>query len=231
MTKEKPLIGFTSSTNHYDLLHKFTRFAIWLAGGRAVRLHSKKPNYDLELDGLVVSGGTDLHPSRFRETAKPKYIYDEKRDELEFAWIDKADKADIPILAICRGAQVLNVARGGSLHMNVAKVYEKAKYPGSLIARVFYRKTMHIADETLLRSVLKTDKCDVNSMHVQSVDRLGDNLVISGQEKNGVVQGIEDPYKKFVLGVQFHPEVLIYQKRFRNLFSFFIECTKMRRSH
>ena len=74
--------------------------------------------------------------------------------------------------------------------------------------------------------LLNCSKCRVNSIHTQAVDKLGDNLTITGQEKNGVVQAIEDMDKPFFLGVQFHPEYLIYKRSFRNIFKKLVICTK-----
>jgi len=222
----KPKIGYTTRNFFPDVLHLAIDLAIRLAGGKPVRLYPKEPGYDQAIDGLVIGGGTDLYPALYETDPKPDYQYDQARDEMEMHWLDKAEQKNLPILGICRGAQMMNVRRGGSLHVDVSKVYEDAKYPSHLLANIFFRKTIFLEQDTLLQRLLKTRQTRVNSMHKQAIDRLGNNLVISAKEKNGIVQAIEDPARDFFIGVQFHPEVLIYQSRFRKLFQRLIETAK-----
>lgn len=222
----KPVIGFTTTCKQFVLLHFLVRVSIWLAGGKAVRLSSKNPKYDRELDGLIICGGTDVFQKGPDFLPKEGYSYDRPRDALELNWLAWTEKNQIPVLGICRGAQIMNAYRGGTLHMDVSKAYEGAKYPTSFFARVCYRKTMQVHEDTLLATLIGHGPARVNSMHQQSVDKMGDGLIQSACEDNGVVQAIEDPSKDFYLGVQFHPEALIYQSKYLGIFKKLIAASR-----
>lgn len=226
---QKPLIGYTTKNKAFCWLQWGIHLGIVLAGGRPVRLFPDTPRHDLEIDGLILSGGTDVFPEKFKIDPKKNYFYDHPRDAMEFEWLARAEDKNIAVFGICRGAQLMNVARGGSLHMEVSKVYEKAQYPSGLLANIFYRKTTNVKPETLLSSIVGSGPVKVNSMHTQSVDRLGNNLVVTASEENGVIQGIEDPDRAFYLGVQFHPEVLIYRRRFLGLFKALVKAARQAR--
>jgi putative glutamine amidotransferase len=215
----RPRIGYTTQNYSFDALKWLIALSIWVTGGTPVRLTPNNPRYDEQIDGLVIGGGIDLYPALYNLDPKPNYKYDQARDELEINWLRHAEEQDIPVLGICRGAQLMNVVRGGTLHVDVAKVYENAKYPSSTLSRIFFRKDMNIECGSLLERILKTQRIAVNSMHVQAVDEVGKDLVISAREDNGVVQAVEDPDKAFFLGVQFHPEALIHNKIFRGCFA------------
>ncbi len=227
----RPLIGITKPLGNGKITYVLTLICVWLAGGRGVVLTSSKPKYDLKINGLILSGGKDINPTYYNgKEIKPLYPYDIARDELEFEWFNKAQSDDLPILGICRGAQLINIARKGTLHFDISKAYEKASYPSGLWAKLFFRKPINVKESSLLHSILKTQKTRVNSSHTQSIDQLGENLVITSMEENFVVQSIEDPHKRFLLGVQFHPEYLLYSKIFRNIFKQFIIAVKEKSS-
>lgn len=224
--KSKPRIGYTTQDYSFDALKWLTALCIWLTGGKPIRLHPKKPHFDEGVDGLVIGGGIDLYPALYKHDPKPNYKYDHERDKLEITWLKKAEADNIPVLGICRGAQLINVARGGTLHVDVEKVYENAKYPTNTLARMLFRKDINIECGSLLEKLLKTQRIAVNSMHKQAVDKIGKNLTICAKEDNGVVQAIEDPDRDFFIGVQFHPEALIHQKIFRDMFTTLIEVAR-----
>lgn len=215
----RPKIGYTTHNYFWDALNWLIALSIWVTGGRPVRLCAHNPRYDQKIDGLVVGGGTDLYPALYKLEPKLNYKYDRERDKLEINWFKKAELEDIPVLGICRGAQLMNVMRGGTLHVDVSKVYQNAKYPNNMMAQIFFRKDVNVECGSLLEKLLKTQRIAVNSMHKQAVDRIGDRLIVSAKEDNGVVQAIEDPHKEFFLGVQFHPEALIHLSLFRNMFA------------
>ena len=214
----KPTIGYTTRDGMLNLLQLSICFSIWLAGGRPLRLKPSTPRYDETIDGLVIGGGTDLYPALYEGLPKQNYKYDQARDEMEITWLKKAEQSDVPVLGICRGAQLINIQRGGSLHVDVGKAYEDAQYPSHFLAKVFFRKMIFLESNSVLQKCLGQDKARVNSMHTQAIDRLGESLKVSSKEKNGVVQSIEDASREFFIGVQFHPEVLIYRRRFRRIF-------------
>lgn len=188
-----------------------------------MKLTSGKNYKKTAFDGLIISGGTDVYPGLYGHKNKEHYSYDPSRDEMETYLFKKADKQKIPVLGICRGAQLMNVTRGGTLHADVSKAYAEANYPSHLLARIFYRKRMYIHSGTLLAKLLNRESVRVNSMHKQAVDEVGKGLVASAAENNGVVQCIEDPNHVFMLGVQFHPEYMFLNATFRQLFVALVE--------
>ena len=148
---------------------------------------------------------------------------------MEINWLKRAEKENIPVFGICRGAQLMNVIRGGTLHPDISKVYEEAKYPTSLLAKIFFRKTIVIEPDTLFAKLFGDSPRRVNSMHTQSVKGLGTSLIQSAAENNGVIQAIEDPGREFFLGVQFHPELLLYRQSLRALFAGLVKAARKRR--
>ncbi|MBL4803964.1 MAG: type 1 glutamine amidotransferase [Alphaproteobacteria bacterium] len=220
----RPRIAYTTQNYPYDPLKWLIAFSVFIAGGKPIRVYPENPKHNEKIDGLIIGGGTDVYPPLFKLEPKVQYLYDQPRDTLEIEWLGKAEKENLPVLGICRGAQLINVARGGSLHIDISKVYKNAQYPTKTLAQIFFRKDMNVECGTLLEKILKTQRIAVNSMHSQAVDRVGSGLRICASEDNGVVQAIEDPDKEFFLGVQFHPEALIYKSIFRELFSRFVKA-------
>ena len=223
----KPTIGYTTRDFSIEPLQWLISLAIRFAGGRPVRLKPARDRLgDTRIDGLIIGGGTDLYPDLYKGKAKDFYHYDKPRDEMEIRWLEYAEDHNIPVLGICRGAQMMNVFHGGSLHLDFTKVYEGSKYHSGLLAQIFYRKGVTIKDGSLLHRIIGANKARVNSMHSQAIDALGQGLEISAAEDNGVVQGIELPDKDFYLGVQFHPEAMIYKDRYRRIFERLVQAAR-----
>jgi putative glutamine amidotransferase len=187
----------------------FTGYAdhIGAAGGLAVHLPSRAdPRSTMDrMDGLVLTGGTDVDPARYgaavpmlgpasgpsaRATTPP---LDPDRDAVELALLDVALERGLPVLAICRGLQLVNVGRGGTLHAHLADHHPASGRhdvlvePGSVLGGLYGATA------------------SVNSVHHQGVDRLGADLVVTARARDGVVEGIELPGAQ-LLGVQWHPE-------------------------
>lgn len=223
----RPSIGITGPDHGQNL----TKFCLWLAvllhGGNPVRLRPSRPEPQRVLDGLVIAGGVDVDPLRYGQERKVNYHYDEPRDLMESAWIERMLAAKKPILGICRGAQLLNVVLGGTLFMDIRLVYDKARYPGGLISKILARKWIYIVEDSRLAIIFGTRRVRVNSLHRQSLNRVGRDLVITAQEHNTIVQGVEstDP-DRFILGVQWHPELMLHSARQRRIFYAFIRACK-----
>ena len=150
------------------------------------------------LDGLLLPGGPDVDPARFGARRDPKTDNpDHERDDLETALLQEALDRDLPVLAICRGLQLLNVAQGGTLVQHV----EGHRCPDQGEAH-----RIAITAGSRLKSVLDVDEFVVNSRHHQCVDRIGSGLVVVARAPDSVIEALELPGKRFVLAVQWHPE-------------------------
>jgi gamma-glutamyl-gamma-aminobutyrate hydrolase PuuD len=153
----------------------------------------------------LLTGGSDVDPARYGEPASPEtQPPDPERDAVEAALIDEALARDLPVLAICRGMQLLNVHRGGSLiqHLPGAARHVRRTSDRSLPAH-----RVVIEPGTLLASIAKRETWDVNSRHHQAVARLAPGLRVCARDpEDGTVEAIELPVRRYVLGVQWHPE-------------------------
>jgi putative glutamine amidotransferase len=162
------------------------------------------------LDGLVLSGGPDLAPAAY--DAKPHVELGPTEPDLdlfEYAVAREALRVELPILGICRGAQALNVARGGTLHQHLPDVVgdvithrqgEDGRLPTHLVEVLFGSR---------LAGVLGTTELSVNSFHHQAIDRLGTGLRACARATDGTIEGIEDDTLPFVVAVQWHAETLV----------------------
>lgn len=224
----KPKIGITKPFQKDFLEYIAIDFSVRMAGGIPVKIEPVDGYQQHDIQGLILGGGTDVFPGRFNQTPKKEYEYDPERDEMEVFWAERAIEENIPVLGICRGAQLMNVMRGGSLHMDISTAYEDALYPDGFLNHALFRKPIYIEENTLMYDIFQRTKVDVNSLHKQSIDRLGKNLVINAKEKNGIIQAVSLPDHAFFLGVQFHPEFLTYKKIFRNIFRSLVKAASQR---
>ncbi|MGA2436396.1 MAG: gamma-glutamyl-gamma-aminobutyrate hydrolase family protein [Bryobacteraceae bacterium] len=154
-----------------------------------------------EVAGLVITGGGDIDPGRYHEPphSETKNV-NTSRDELEDRLLREALAADLPALAICRGLQMLNVVRGGTLIQHLPDTATH-RAPGKPEAH-----EVKIEPGSRLRSILETDACMVNSRHHQGIGRLGEGLKIAATSPDKMIEAIEIPDKRFALAVQWHPE-------------------------
>lgn len=220
----RPLIGITASARGARISSWANRMAVWRAGGRSVRITSLEPFPIDRLDGLVVGGGDDIDTALYGETMQPKIRIDPERDRLELRALDVAEARGMPVLGICRGSQMINVHRGGSLHVDIHEVYEEAPR----LRTVLPRKRVSIVPDSGLYRILGISECRVNALHHQAVNRLGEAISVVARERSGVVQGIEAPGGRFLVGVQWHPEYLVADPRQQNLFRTLVEAAKGR---
>jgi putative glutamine amidotransferase len=153
------------------------------------------------LDGLLISGGSDVDPARFGQApiGDTKSI-DPERDAMEAALIEQALDADLPLLAICRGLQMLNVVRGGTL---IQHLHNTEMHRVPTLANVHRIRAI---PGTKLAKIIGTYPQLVNSRHHQAVDQIGAGLEVSATAPDGVVEALEDPLLRFAIGVQWHPE-------------------------
>jgi putative glutamine amidotransferase len=178
------------------------------------------------VDALLLPGGNDVLPSLYGEAADPSFEPAEPgRDDYELELARRASDADLPLLAICRGVQVLNVARGGSLYQDIT-------HPTVTDSRVSIAHDIWITAGSVLDRLLKDretgDVCQVNSRHHQAINAIGTGLVVTATAPDGTVEAVEDPSKRFCVGVQWHPENFYRTGEFRPLFEGLVEAAARR---
>jgi putative glutamine amidotransferase len=213
----RPLIGITTYVEqaqwgYWDLeaalIPSDYVTAISDAGGRAVLLPPSDDAVEETLeavDGIVFTGGSDIDPKEYGAEAHPEtFGIRADRDSFELALMRAALERDMPVLGVCRGIQVLNVARGGDLHQHLPDLvgHERHKHdpPG-----IFNDHEVAIEPETRLASILG-DTHAVKSHHHQALRTLGEGLVETARADDGTVEAVEDPGRRFALGVLWHPE-------------------------
>jgi len=241
----RPVIGVTGPDRGGTIAWWFTAWAIWRAGGRPRRIRPGSAVPVDRLDGLIVGGGADVgEPNEidFETAARPLGFWrrwiggliwmlrllfrrrrggrdDTARDVLEFRLVAEARRDGTPMLGICRGAQLINMAFGGTLQRDLSDFYEERPNPRSVLPT----KDVVIEPSSRLAGILDAATCRVNALHSHAVDAVGDGLRAVARERNGVTQGIEAVHEPWVIGVQWHPEYLPHVKRQRRLFAALIE--------
>jgi putative glutamine amidotransferase len=181
--------------------------AVEKAGGRALLVPPSMEGIEETLDaldGLLLSGGSDLDPALYDQEPHPET--DDvvaERDRAEISLLEAALERDMPVLAVCRGSQVLNVARGGDLVQHLPEVVGDDKHkhtPG-----VFADHDVELVGGTRVQAILG-DRAAVKSHHHQGYGRIGEGLREAGRADDGTAEALEDPTKRFALGVLWHPE-------------------------
>jgi len=210
-----PVIGVTASERGGRLMWRFNCAAVRRAGGRPLRLTPRASLPARALDGLIIGGGDDVDADLYGGDLRLTTRIDPARDALELHGLDMAARRGLPVLGICRGAQIVNVHRGGSLHGDIYHAYEGLPRQRALLPR----KRVTITADTRLHAILGLDRCRVNSLHHQSVDRLGAGLSVAARDDHGIVQGLDAEAGTFLVGVQWHPEFLVHDRRQQRLFA------------
>ncbi|HEV2687958.1 MAG TPA: gamma-glutamyl-gamma-aminobutyrate hydrolase family protein [Bryobacteraceae bacterium] len=206
--------------------------ALRQVGIEPVRLPPDSQTKTDSLDGLVLTGGTDINPARYgqqrdRQTEDP----DDARDELELRVLQEALASSIPVLAICRGMQLFNVAHGGTLiqHLRSAEVHSQ-KMPNAEPGQHRAAHLVQVTRNTRLASIVGVGEPAVNSRHHQAVDRVGEGFVVSAISSDGVIEALERPGEPFAVAVQWHPEDrLLASEADRKLFEAFARAASLRR--
>jgi putative glutamine amidotransferase len=172
------------------------------------------------LCGLLLSGGPDLDPDAYGARGHAMLGPTEPAlDAFEVALARRADRLGIPILGICRGAQTLNIARGGTLHQHLPDVTDGTVHHRQRISGERTSHDVTIAPGSLLADVVGARRLAVNSFHHQAIDRLGRGLRAVAWAPDGTIEAVEAPARDFLLGVQWHAETLVGQRRERDLFT------------
>lgn len=210
----RPIIGVTTSARSGWRIFPLVALNIWFAGGRAVRWGAGRPADMDTVDGVIIGGGDDISPDLYGGALVASARLNPERDELECALVSEAMAQHKPVLGICRGAQMLNVALGGTLDQNAYASFPDSRFYKTILPR----KTVNILADTQLIGIAGPDEMRVNALHTQAVKELGSGLRIAARDDGGMVQAVERVRDPFALGVQWHPEHLIYAHRQRAIF-------------
>ena len=181
------------------------------------------------LDGALISGGNfDIHPSYYGETPiRALGAIKQDRTEFELELVDLALNQDLPLLGICGGAQAINVALGGSLYQDIATQLPNAAKHEQGAKRDKGGHPIIIHPATHLRQIVRKRTLEVNTTHHQAVRKVGKGLVVNATAEDGLIEGLESSNHRFVLGMQWHPEILARKDLSqRRIFSSFISASK-----
>jgi len=247
MRSKKPKIGITLSAANrfkkwrwpsrygFDYLKREYHKSIINAGGIPILLANTSEisiikEYIESIDGLLVSGGEDLHPKYFgQKPHKSITLSAPERDNFEIKIIKLALKNNIPVFGICRGFQVINIALGGNIFQDLSCAPFKALRHADPkeVGDVFHK--IKIEKNTLLSEIIGAGRIEVNSSHHQIINKIGKRLKASAHSPDGVIESLESPDFRFLLAVQWHPEMISKRFHSKRLFNAFIEeCRKSR---
>lgn len=224
----KPVIGITASLDEkYAINDQNYAISVVKAGGIPVILPPLKSLNQIDsvlarIDGLILSGGQDISPFLYNQEPHPKTsVYSERRDAYEIALYHSARHQNIPVLAICRGLQLINAVHGGSLVQDIVD-----QRPESLEhVRPNVTVTSHSVKteiDSFMRKALG-ESITINSLHHQCVDEVGEGLRVTARSEDDMVEALEDDQ---VIAVQFHPERLHERVEFLAIFEELIRRAK-----
>ena len=201
----KPIIGVTfssssmSGTNYIRAIEKF--------GGIPRRLYPgiSEGEYT-DINGLLLSGGPDIDPVHYSEKVHETTDINIERDALELPLFKQAIEKDLPVFGICRGIQVMSVAMEGSLYQDIP-----SQFTDRLTHKIIANSNdswhnIKIQQGSLLNQIIGETTAEVNSRHHQSLKVIGEGFTVTAQSEDGIIEAIENRSKKFMLGVQYHPE-------------------------
>jgi len=233
----KAIIGITTFEETEKGYHRIKSNyinSVFAAGGIAVNIpiiHDEKdydPYLDI-LDGIIFTGGLDVSPLSYNENPLKEINRTSSiRDNYEMGLFKKAYERKLPILGICRGLQVANVALGGSLyqdiHVQVPGVL--GHQPSAMPNDEFYH-SINIKKDSKLFNIFRREKIFVNSLHHQAIKELGAGLVVTALSEDGIIEAVEATDDRFLIGLQFHPEDLTKKyEEFLNIFKELVLAAK-----
>lgn len=215
----RPTIGVTVSQRSGWRIFPLVALNVWLGGGRAVKWH-RASDVDLDaVDGVIIGGGDDISPDLYGGDLLASAHLDPERDSMERGIVETAIRHGLPVMGICRGSQMINVALGGTLDQDAYATHGSRKYK-----TILPRKTVTVEPGTRLDGLVGRAPMKVNALHSQAVRDLGRDLRVAARDEGGMVQAIERTSDPFALGVQWHPEHLFYAHRQRALFKALVQA-------
>lgn len=209
--------------------HKKLRFGWWatsfmltICGLRGHYLTSVRSSIPQGVRGVIIGGGDDIQPKHYGASGDAGARYDADRDKLELEVLQKAFDAGLPLLGICRGAQLINIALGGDLHQDIRPLRKITPNRNS----IFPVKQALLDTDSKIKEIIGRDSIGINSLHNQAIDKIAEPLRRAAQDKDGFVQAVENSQHTFMFGVQWHPEYMPYARSQRKLFASFARAVK-----
>ena len=223
---KRSLVVVTGSTRGSRTAWFMSHFMLSLFGISARFFHPDSWTKDVNMDGLLILGGVDIDPSIYGGVKHSSILKsDIRRDEMELFLLEKADRENLPVMGICRGMQMINLFYGGSLHQHIEDLSLEYPHPRTPLPL----RDIIIEPETKLHNILRTSIIKVNALHHQAVNRVGDGLRKAAYDQNSIIQAIEGNGEKFILGLQWHPELIPYLWHSRVIFSTFCKIVRYNR--
>jgi putative glutamine amidotransferase len=219
----KPLVIVTGPHKKLRFGWWATRFMLWRCGLRAHYVTPRRPHYPSGVAGVVIGGGDDVDPRHYGLVGDAGANYDAERDALEMDIFRAAFDCQVPVLGICRGAQLMNIVRGGNLHQDLRPLRRQTPNRNT----IFRIKEAVLEPSSQIADIIGSVSIRVNSLHNQAVKEIGEPFRLAARDRDGFVQAIEHPQHDFMFGVQWHPEYLPYARQHRRLFAAFASAVKM----
>ncbi|MCB1671372.1 MAG: gamma-glutamyl-gamma-aminobutyrate hydrolase family protein [Gammaproteobacteria bacterium] len=212
-------IGVTGNSRRVSPSWLCTAMALRLAGATPDRISVRHDPGHTDFQALVIGGGDDVSPEHYGHDITEKVKPDPERDRLEIDWIRRALSNRIPLLGICRGAQLINVVLGGTLYQDIRPLRNHTyNRPGLLPT-----KQILLQADSLVAKVCGRQRLRVNSLHNQAIHELGEGLQTVGMDLDDIVQAVEYHRGPAIIGVQWHPEYLLYLPSQLALFRWLVE--------
>lgn len=199
-----------------------TRFMLWRHGLRAHYVNPASPTYPPGVAGVVIGGGDDVQPKHYGLSGDAGARYDPERDALELEIFKIAFDRQLPVLGICRGAQLMNIARGGNLHQDLRPLRKHTPNKNT----IFRIKQAILEPASKLLDIVGHSPLRVNSLHNQAINEIAQPFRLAARDRDGFVQAIEHPQHEFMIGVQWHPEYLPYAGHQHRLFAAFARAVR-----
>ncbi len=203
---KRPRVGVTGDGRRWAPSWWCLSVSLRLAGATPERISVRHPPSGKRLDALIISGGNDIGAEHYGGDIEAQVKADPERDALEIEWIEKALQQRLPLLGICRGAQLINVVLGGNLHQDITRM-RRLTYnrPGLLPT-----KQVALEQTSIIAGVCRRKRLRVNSLHHQAINEPGADLRVVGRDLDEITQAIECAIGRRIIGVQWHPEYLFY---------------------
>lgn len=213
----KPLVIVTGPDKSLRFGWWATRLMLWICGLEGHYVTPDRPQLPQKVKGVIIGGGDDIQPRHYGLTGDGGAKYDPQRDTLELKIFKHAYQCGVPILGICRGAQLINVALGGNLYQDIRPLRRQTPNKNSIFP---IKKALLVADSKIY-AITGQQSISINSLHNQAINELAEPLQQSAVDQDGFVQAIEHSRHEFIIGVQWHPEYMPYAAIQRKLFAAF----------